>query len=207
MAETINIATKLVQIQRELKAPKGQYNSFGKYHYRSCEDITEAAKPICAKYNTALTLEDELVHIGERYYVKATARLTDAETGTSMFTNAFAREEESKKGTDAAQLTGATSSYARKYALSGLFALDDTKDSDFTNTGDGEKKQSLGSQIASIGESSPYVCAECGKPFTAFTDKNGRSYTAQEVWESVRSRSADGIARCKECREKAGAHA
>jgi DNA-directed RNA polymerase subunit RPC12/RpoP len=124
-----------------------------------------------------------------------------------MFTNAFAREEESKKGTDAAQLTGATSSYARKYALSGLFALDDTKDSDFTNTGDGEKKQSLGSQIASIGESSPYVCAECGKPFTAFTDKNGRSYTAQEVWESVRSRSADGIARCKECREKAGAHA
>lgn len=207
MAETINIAAKLVQIQRELKAPKGQYNSFGKYHYRSCEDITEAAKPICAKYNTALTLEDDLVHIGERYYVKATARLTDAETKESIFTNAFAREEESKKGTDAAQLTGATSSYARKYALSGLFALDDTKDSDFTNTGDGEKKQSLGSQIASIGESSPYVCAECGKPFTAFTDKNGRSYTAQEVWESVRSRSADGIARCKECREKAGAHA
>lgn len=207
MAETINIAAKLVQIQRELKAPKGQYNSFGKYHYRSCEDITEAAKPICAKYNTALTLEDDLVHIGERYYVKATARLTDAETKESIFTNAFAREEESKKGTDAAQLTGATSSYARKYALSGLFALDDTKDSDFTNTGDGEKKQSLGSQIASIGESSPYICAECGKPFTAFTDKNGRSYTAQEVWESVRSRSADGIARCKECREKAGAHA
>lgn len=207
MAETINIAAKLVQIQRELKAPKGQYNSFGKYHYRSCEDITEAAKPICAKYNTALTLEDDLVHIGERYYVKATARLTDAETKESIFTNAFAREEESKKGTDAAQLTGATSSYARKYALSGLFALDDTKDSDFTNTGDGEKKQSLGSQIASIGESGPYVCAECGKPFTAFTDKNGRSYTAQEVWESVRSRSADGIARCKECREKAGAHA
>ena len=207
MAETINIAAKLVQIQRELKAPKGQYNSFGKYHYRSCEDITEAAKPICAKYNTALTLEDDLVHIGERYYVKATVRLIDAETKESIFTNAFAREEESKKGTDAAQLTGATSSYARKYALSGLFALDDTKDSDFTNTGDGEKKQSLGSQIASIGESSPYVCAECGKPFTAFTDKNGRSYTAQEVWESVRSRSADGIARCKECREKAGAHA
>lgn len=207
MAETINIAAKLVQIQRELKAPKGQYNSFGKYHYRSCEDITEAAKPICAKYNTALTLEDDLVHIGERYYVKATARLTDAETKESIFTNAFAREEESKKGTDAAQLTGATSSYARKYALSGLFALDDTKDSDFTNTGDGEKKQSLGSQIASIGESSPYVCAECGKPFMAFTDSKGQPHTAQEAWEMVRSRSADGIARCKECREKAGAHA
>lgn len=207
MAETINIAAKLVQIQRELKAPKSQYNSFGKYHYRSCEDITEAAKPICAKYNTALTLEDELVHIGERYYVKATARLTDAETGTSMFTNAFAREEESKKGTDAAQLTGATSSYARKYALSGLFALDDTKDSDFTNTGNGEKEKSLGSKIASIGESSPYVCADCGKPFTAFTDSKGVSHTAQDAWEMVRSRSADGIARCKECREKASAHA
>lgn len=207
MAETINIAAKLVQIQRELKAPKGQYNSFGKYHYRSCEDITEAAKPICAKYNTALTLDDEVVEIGGRVYIKATAKLTDAETENSIFTTAFAREDESKKGMDSSQLTGATSSYARKYALSGLFALDDTKDSDFTNTGDGEKKQSLGSQIASIGESSPYVCAECGKPFTAFTDKNGRSYTAQEVWESVRSRSADGIARCKECREKAGAHA
>lgn len=207
MAETINIAAKLVQIQRELKAPKGQYNSFGKYHYRSCEDITEAAKPICAKYNTALTLDDDVVEIGGRVYIKATAKLTDAETENSIFTTAFAREDESKKGMDSSQLTGATSSYARKYALSGLFALDDTKDSDFTNTGDGEKKQSLGSQIASIGESSPYVCAECGKPFTAFTDKNGRSYTAQEVWESVRSRSADGIARCKECREKAGAHA
>lgn len=207
MAETINIAAKLVQIQRELKAPKGQYNSFGKYHYRSCEDITEAAKPICAKYNTALTLDDDVVEIGGRVYIKATARLTDAETGNSIFTTAFAREEDTKKGMDASQLTGSTSSYARKYALSGLFALDDTKDSDFTNTGDGEKKQSLGSQIASIGESGPYVCVECGKPFTAFTDKNGRSYTAQEVWESVRSRSADGIARCKECREKASAHA
>lgn len=207
MAETINIAAKLVQIQRELKAPKGQYNSFGKYHYRSCEDITEAAKPICAKYNTALTLDDDVVEIGGRVYIKATAKLTDAETENSIFTTAFAREDESKKGMDSSQLTGATSSYARKYALSGLFALDDTKDSDFTNTGDGEKKQSLGSQIASIGESSPYVCAECGKPFTAFTDSKGQPHTAQEAWEMVRSRSADGIARCKECREKAGAHA
>lgn len=207
MAETINIAAKLVQIQRELKAPKGQYNSFGKYHYRSCEDITEAAKPICAKYNVALTLDDDVVEIGGRVYIKATAKLTDAETENSIFTTAFAREDESKKGMDSSQLTGATSSYARKYALSGLFALDDTKDSDFTNTGDGEKK-SLSSQIASVGESSPYVCAECGEPFRAVTDpKTGRAYTAQEVWESVRSRSADGIARCKKCREKAASDA
>lgn len=206
MAEKINIAAKLVQIQRELKAPKGQFNSFGKYHYRSCEDICEAAKPICAKYNCAVTLEDDLVLIGTRYYVKSVARLTDAETGESMFTTAFAREEESKKGQDCSQTTGSTSSYARKYALSGLFALDDTKDSDFTNTGNGEKR-SLGSQIASIGEGSPYVCADCGKPFTAFTDSKGVSHTAQEAWELVRARSADGIARCKECREKAASNA
>lgn len=207
MAETVSIAAKLVNIQRELKAPKSQFNSFGKYHYRSCEDITEAAKPICAKYNCALTLEDDVVEIAGRFYVKAIARLTDAENGASMFTTAFAREEESKKGQDASQTTGSTSSYARKYALSGLFALDDTKDSDFTNTGNGEKEKSLGSKIASIGESSPYVCADCGKPFTAFTDSKGVSHTAQEAWEIVRSRSADGIARCKDCREKAASNA
>lgn len=207
MAETISIAAKLVNIQRELKAPKSQFNSFGKYHYRSCEDITEAAKPICAKYNCALTLEDDVVEIAGRFYVKAIARLTDAENGASMFTTAFAREEESKKGQDASQTTGSTSSYARKYALSGLFALDDTKDSDFTNTGDGAKEKSLGSKIASIGESSPYVCADCGKPFTAFTDSKGVSHTAQEAWEIVRSRSADGVARCKECRERAASNA
>lgn len=207
MAEKMNIAAKLVQIQRELKAPKSQFNSFGKYHYRSCEDICEAAKPICAKYNTALVLCDEVVEIGGRFYVKSVAKLIDAETGESIFTTAFAREDDAKKGMDSAQLTGATMSYARKYALGGLFALDDTKDSDFTNTGDGDKKKSLGSQIASIGESSPYVCADCGKPFTAFTDSKGVSHTAQEAWEIVRSRSADGVARCKECREKAASNA
>lgn len=206
MAESINIAAKLVQIQRELKAPKSQYNSFAKYKYRSCEDITEAAKPVCAKYNCALVLDDDLKEIGGRFYVMAIAKLIDAETGSELHTHGFAREEETKKGSDPSQITGASSSYARKYALAGLFALDDTKDSDFTNTGDGEKK-SLGSQIASIGESNPYVCADCGKPFTAFTDSKGVSHTAQEAWEIVRSRSADGVARCKDCREKAGAHA
>lgn len=202
MAERMNVAMKLVQIQRELKVPKSQFNSFAKYHFRSCEDITEAAKPVCAKFNCALTLSDDLVEISGRFYVKSTARLTDAETGESIFTTAFAREAETKKGSDESQLTGATMSYARKYALGGLFALDDTKDSDFTNTGDGEKKRSLNSQIASIGESSPYVCADCGKPFTAFTDSKGVSHTAQEAWEMVRARSADGVARCKECRER-----
>ena len=206
MAEANTIVLKLVQIQRELKAPKGQFNSFGKYHYRSCEDITEAAKPLCAKYNAALTLEDDVVEIGGRFYIKAVARLTDAETGASIFTTAFAREEDAKKGMDASQLTGATSSYARKYALSGLFALDDTKDSDYTNTGDGgegEKKPSLNSWIEAIGQENPYVCADCGKPFGNFKDKNGRIYTPAEVYEMAKARSADGLARCKDCREKA----
>lgn len=119
----------LLQIQSELKAPKGQYNSFGKYKYRSCEDILEAAKPICAKYGVILTLSDELVNIGERYYVKATARLMDDE-GNSESVTAYAREEETKKGMDGSQITGTASSYARKYALNGLFLIDDTKDAD-----------------------------------------------------------------------------
>ena len=115
-------------IQPELKAPKGQYNSFGKYKYRSCEDILEAAKPILAKHNTALTLSDELVLIGDRYYIKATATLIAAEG--SISTTAYAREDETKKGMDGSQITGTASSYARKYALNGLFCIDDTKDDD-----------------------------------------------------------------------------
>lgn len=115
-------------IQSELKAPKGQFNSFGKYKYRSCEDIVEAVKPVLKKYNFALIITDELVLIGERYYIKATAVITN---GTISYNaSAYAREEESKKGMDASQITGSASSYARKYALNGLFAIDDTKDAD-----------------------------------------------------------------------------
>ena len=127
---------KLAKIQRELKAPKSQFNSFGKYNYRNCEDILEAVKPMLD--GLVLTLSDEVVQIGDRYYVKATAKLTgDLTGGISNCTNiAFAREEENRKGMDAAQLTGATSSYARKYALAGLFLLDDCKDSDATNQHD-----------------------------------------------------------------------
>ena len=115
-------------IQSELKAPKGQFNSFGKYKYRSCEDIVEAVKPVLLKYNFALIITDELVLIGERYYIKATAVITN---GTISYNaSAFAREEETKKGMDCSQITGSASSYARKYALNGLFAIDDTKDAD-----------------------------------------------------------------------------
>ena len=125
---------ELINIQSELKAPKSQYNSFGKYQYRNAEDILEAVKPLLKKNNCHLTITDEIILIGDRYYVKATAEITN---GTEVVvTSALAREEESKKGMDSAQLTGATSSYARKYALNGLFCIDDTKDSDYNNQGD-----------------------------------------------------------------------
>ncbi len=125
---------KLAQIQNEIKAPKGQFNKFGNYKYRSCEDIVEAAKPVLNRHGFALTLTDEIVNIGSRFYVKATATISN---GTETFTaSAFAREEEIKKGMDGSQITGAASSYARKYALNGLFAIDDTKDADATNTHD-----------------------------------------------------------------------
>ena len=127
---------RLIEIQKELKAPKGQYNSFGKYKYRNCEDILEAVKPLLAKQNLALVIEDDIVAIGDRFYVKANACLFDDTGKLLTHATAYAREEDTKKGMDASQLTGATSSYARKYALNGLFAIDDTKDSDTTNKGD-----------------------------------------------------------------------
>ncbi len=128
----------LAKIQALVKAPKGQFNNFGKYKYRSCEDIVEAIKPVINPLGFALTLSDEVVLIGQRFYIKATATLTDGkETYTAT---AFAREEEVKKGMDGSQITGASSSYARKYALNGLFAIDDTKDADSTNTGKEELK-------------------------------------------------------------------
>lgn len=126
---------KIVAIQSELKAPKGQYNSFGKYNYRSCEDILEGVKPLLAKHGLVLTIQDSIELIGDRYYVKATATITDGKENVS--TSAYARESLDKKGMDASQVTGATSSYARKYALNGLLAIDDTKDAD---TMDNSKK-------------------------------------------------------------------
>ena len=132
---------KLMDVQKKLKAPKGQFNKFGGYHYRSCEDILEAAKPLCVEAGLLLTVSDEVVMIGERYYVKATAKVAD---GTNEFSvTAYAREEETKKGMDGSQITGTASSYARKYALNGLFCIDDTKDADtneYTEKTKGEEK-------------------------------------------------------------------
>ena len=138
-----NVYLKLVKVQNELKAPKSQYNSFGKYSYRNCEDILEALKPLLNEVKAIVNISDEIVLIGERYYVKATVKFIDAETGEIVEASAMAREEETKKGMDASQLTGSTSSYARKYALNGLFAIDDTKDADTTNTHGKENVKSL----------------------------------------------------------------
>ena len=148
----MNIYEKLSNIQNELKAPKGQFNKFGGYKYRSCEDILEAVKPLCKKYKTTLILSDEIVVLGEgntriieddeertrrqictgqRFYIKAIATLYDTENNNEQVWNmAYAREEENKKGMDGSQITGTASSYARKYALNGLFNIDDTKDAD-----------------------------------------------------------------------------
>lgn len=138
----MTIYEKLSNIQSELKAPKSQYNSFGKYSYRSCEDILEAVKPICAKNKAVCLINDEIVTVGERYYVKSTVSLIDTESGEGIKNTAYSREEEDKKGMDGSQVTGASSSYARKYALNGLFAIDDTKDSDATNQGEDKPKTS-----------------------------------------------------------------
>lgn len=126
----VPLTAKLAEIQQRLNAPKGQFNSFGKYHYRSCEDILMAVKPLLG--DLVLTVNDEMVLVGDRIYVKATATITDGKESVS--TSAFAREAEAKKGMDDAQVTGSTSSYARKYALNGLLLIDDNKDADSTNT-------------------------------------------------------------------------
>lgn len=126
----MTLKEKLSAIQNELSVPKSNFNSFGKYNYRSAEDILEAVKPICLKHKTVLVLNDEVKQIGERYYVEAFATLYDLESVETFKITAYAREEETKKGMDASQVTGATSSYARKYALNGLFNIDDTKDAD-----------------------------------------------------------------------------
>ena len=139
----MNVYEKLMTVQTKLRAPKGQYNSFGKYSYRSCEDILEALKPLLGEVGAIVNVTDEIKLIGDRYYVEATASFIDTETGERMIAKASAREAETKKGMDDSQVTGSVSSYARKYALNGLFAIDDNKDADSTNTHGKEIKPNM----------------------------------------------------------------
>lgn len=176
------IKEKLVAIQQELKAPKGQYNSFGKYKYRSCEDILEAVKPILAKHKVLLTISDDIVAVGERIYVKAIAKLDDAEGDGFVVNTAWAREEDTKKGMDGSQITGTASSYARKYCLNGLFLIDDTKDADTdeyykkTHKEEPEKKPVTESQIAALVE----LAKKQGKELDVETIKEKWTYETAE---------------------------
>ena len=149
--EKLNLTQKLLNAQAELKAPKGQYNSFGKYKYRSAEDILEAVKPINAKHGVLLTITDEPVLVGDWHYIKATATITD---GTeSIVVTAYARESLNKKGMDDSQITGTASSYARKYALNGLYLIDDTKDADtdeYRNQGNKAPKSATQVEIGNL---------------------------------------------------------
>lgn len=147
----MNIYEKLLNIQNELKVPKNQFNKFGNYNFRNCEDIMEAVKPLAMKYKAVLVVTDKIVQIGDRFYVEATASLYDIETEIEAYISnkSYAREENEKKGMDGSQLTGSASSYARKYALNGLFNIDDTKDNDsITNEEHEKQEQTISEKLA-----------------------------------------------------------
>ncbi len=194
MAEIKTFVERVLNAQNELKAPKNQYNSFGKYKYRSCEDILEAAKPVCLKHGIMLNLSDEVINVGERYYVKATATLYDTQSDAAISSTAYAREALDKKGMDDSQITGTASSYARKYALNGLFNIDDTKDADTDENANERAERGKQSKAS-------YKCCECGKPFEP-ANVDGVSWTAEQVYQGAISAGTDGKARCKECRKK-----
>lgn len=178
---------RFLQLQTELKAPKGQVNKFGGYKYRSCEDILEAVKPLLGKYRMALTIGDDLLNVGERYYICATATLRDAESDAQIHNSAYAREALDKKGMDEAQITGTASSYARKYALNGLFCIDDTKDPDT----DEYTSRTRGSGIK---------CEGCGTEIEDYFD--GRDTIPASVL-AKRSKERYGKVFCIRCGKKA----
>ena len=168
------ILAKLSAIQAALKAPKGQFNSYGGYKYRSCEDILEAVKPLLKEQGVTMTICDDIRLIGDRYYVTANITLFDTESGETYTNTAFAREEENKKGMDGSQITGTASSYARKYALNGLFLIDDTKDAD---TDEFTKQQK------NAPEPPPVVCPMCGKELKPIKKRDGKVVQPAEILE------------------------
>ena len=142
----MGIYEKLLNIQTTLKAPKGQFNKFGNYKYRNCEDILESLKPLLFDNKVVVLINDDIVAVNDRIYIKTTVTLKDTESEEKIETTAFAREEETKKGMDSSQITGSASSYARKYALNAMFAIDDTKDSDTTNQGTNNQEENRNTQ-------------------------------------------------------------
>jgi hypothetical protein len=182
----MGVYAKLLEIQQAIKAPKDQRNDFGNYKYRSCEDIVEAVKPLLGEQKAVLTISDEIKMIGERYYIFATAAIVDAETGERVEVTAQAREADNKKGMDPSQVTGATSSYARKYALNGLLAIDDTKDADAQ---------------APAQQTSLPKCEQCGSDIIATFSKKGQllspNFLADYSWKKF------GRCLCSDCMKHA----
>lgn len=173
------IQAKLQKIQSTLKAPKSQYNAFGKYSYRNCEDIYEAAKPVLAKYGCTLEMTDDAIEVGGRVFLRATAVIYDLEDGSNTGVTALAEMPKEKKGMDASQITGAASSYARKYALGGLFLLDDTKDADATNKSD------------------VVLCDHCGNEIEPYIGRKGAEVSPSQ--HASGSKRKFGKVLCREC--------
>ena len=188
-----HIYGKLMMIQQELKAPKGQYNSFAKYNYRSCEDILEAVKPLCIKNNATLLLNDAVQEVSGRFYVVATATLVDTESGDSASVTAYAREPQDKKGMDDSQITGMASSYARKYALNGLFCIDDTKDADTDEVKRQEQKPVKKGTV---------ICESCGMPIKNVTCQ-GIRYSPDDIADKALDRYGKRL--CWGCMKAANA--
>ena len=191
---------RLSELQAELKSPKGQYNKFGNYNYRSCEDILEAVKPLLVKHNLALTISDTIEQVSDRYYVKATATIHDPDSDKSISSTAYAREPLDVKGMSDSQITGAASSYARKYALNGLFLIDDTKDPDTDearNEADARAKRQAKKSPdafpevpATIGEKEQNIlkemCAKAGKDINTVFPK-GLNLTSAQYTQAVQT--------------------
>ncbi len=183
------INEKLVKIQHELKAPKDQHNGFGNYNYRSLENILESVKPLLAEAGLSIILSDDIAEVGGRVYVKATATISDG--NESISNTAFAREDESKKGMSEAQVTGACSSYARKYAVQGIFAIDDSKDPDT------ESYQRRGGKDSG---SAPVMCDLCHKPIKPMAKRGGGEMSPEAVAKWTRAKT--GMAVCGDCYRK-----
>ena len=158
---------KLLAVQSELIAPKDKFNDFSNFNYRSCEDILNALKPLLRKFNASVVITDEIVLIGERYYIKATAHFLDTENGGEICATAYAREQHTKKGMDESQVTGAASSYARKYALNGLFAIDNTADADTANNAPAPAPAKTKTTVTETPKK--YICKKCGEEITEYT--------------------------------------
>lgn len=188
----MKVELKLYAVQQALKAPKDQFNGFGKYNYRSCEGILEALKPHLGINQLIVTLGDRVVEVGGRVYIEATATVTDIEEGGQISCTAYAREEDSKKGMDASQVTGAASSYARKYALNGLFAIDDNKDSDATNDGGKDVRKAETTD-------NKFRCEKCGEVLKPY-ESNGKTYSILE--HSELSKKKFGKVYCLDCINK-----